>query len=137
VPVIHIRHRGASGGVFAHDARRGAICDSVAPLAGEVVIDKPRPDSFSGTDLEEVFRATGRKGLIMAGFMTHMCVSSTARTALNLGIPITLVTAATATRDLPDGAGGVIPAADLQRAELAALADRFVVLVPRAADLSN
>jgi len=40
-----------------------------------------------------------------------------------------VVDAASATRDLPDGAGGVIPAEALHRATLAALADRFAVVV--------
>lgn len=58
-----------------------------------------------------------------------MCVSATVRAALDLGYRTTLVAAATATRDLPDPAGGVVTADALQRAELAALADRFAVVV--------
>ena len=90
---------------------------------------KHLPNAFAGTDLDATIRATGRKELIVAGFQTHMCVSSTVRAALDLGWRTTVVDAASATRDLPDGNGGVVPAAALHRATLAALADRFAVVV--------
>jgi nicotinamidase-related amidase len=67
--------------------------------------------------------------------MTHLCISSTVRAALDFGYGCTVVAAATGTRDLPDGQGGVVDAVSLQRAELAALADRFAVVVPNAAAL--
>ena len=67
--------------------------------------------------------------------MTHMCVSSTVRAALDLGYRCSVVAGACATRDLPDGAGGVIAANQLQRAELAALADRFATVLADAAAL--
>ena len=60
--------------------------------------------------------------------MTHMCVSSTVRAALDLGIACTVVDKACATRDLPDGEGGAVTAPDLHRAELAALSDRFAMI---------
>jgi len=39
------------------------------------------------------------------------------------------VASATATRDLPDPLGGIVPAGEIQRATLAALADRFAVVI--------
>ena len=62
----------------------------------------------------------GRTQLVIAGFMTHMCVSSTARAALDLGYKATVAADAAATRDLPDPMGGVISADALHRAALAA-----------------
>jgi nicotinamidase-related amidase len=53
-----------------------------------------------------------------------MCVSTTVRTALDLGFRSTVVADACATRDLPSP-GGVIPARTLHEVELAALGDRF------------
>ncbi len=67
--------------------------------------------------------------------MTHMCVSSTVRAALDFGYRCTVVAGACATRDLPDGAGGVVPAPVLHRAELAALSDRFATVVADSAAL--
>ena len=133
VPVFHIVHHGKPGGLFDPDGPMGAIIPALAPLEGESVIAKRLPNSFAGTDLHERTRATGRSELIVAGFMTHMCVSSTVRAALDLGWRTTVVAAATATRDLPDPltgpTGGVMPAAAVQGATLAALADRFAVVV--------
>lgn len=127
--IIHIAHKGGAGGPFDREASRGAIVDAVAPLDGETVIEKPRPNSFSGTNLAEAIGAAG-KPVIFAGFMTHMCVSSTVRAALDLGYPATVAADASATRDLPKPGGGVISAASLHEAELAALADRFAGIFP-------
>jgi hypothetical protein len=46
-----------------------------------------------------------------------------------LGYPPTVVAAATATRNLPDGKGGTVNAAALQAVSLAALADRTATVV--------
>ncbi len=124
-PVIHIQHKGNPGGLFDPETDNFLIAPQVAPEGSEPIINKGLPNSFSGTDLESVYRGLGCDSLIIAGFMTHMCVSSTARAALDLGIPCTVVANACATRDLPDGQGGVVRGRDLHRMELIALSDRF------------
>lgn len=124
-PVIHIQHRGGKGGLFDPETDYFLIAPQVAPRGDEPVINKSLPNAFSGTTLEAVYRDLGCESLIIAGFMTHMCVSTTARAALDLGIPCTVVADACATRDLPDGQGGVIRGRDLHRVELVALSDRF------------
>ena len=113
----------------------GAVIPELAPRSGEPVIRKDYPSSFAGTDLAQAIRATGRHRVVVTGFMTHMCVSTTVRAALDHGFDCTVVAAATATRDLPDPLGGVVPAAAVQRAALAELADRFALVVARATDL--
>lgn len=129
-PVFHIVHHGKPGGaLFNPEGPLSGIVAPLIPLDGETVVVKHLPNAFAGTELDALIRATGRKELIVAGFQTHMCVSSTVRAALDLGWRTTVVDAASATRDLPDGAGGVIPAEALHRANLAALADRFAVIV--------
>ncbi len=127
-PVIHIAHAGQPGGAFDRSQDRGQIIGVVAPLEGETVIEKPRPNAFSSTTLQETLETIGKQEVILAGFMTHMCVSSTARAALDLGYRTTIVTAATATRDLPGPDGTTVEASALQQASLAALADRFAIL---------
>jgi nicotinamidase-related amidase len=130
-PIVHIAHKGRPGGLFDRGATGGAFADAARPLDGEAVIEKPLPNAFAKTDLEEVLRATGRGAIILAGFMTHMCVSSTARAALDLGFSVTVAADATATRDLPDPlGGGDVPAAVIQRAALTELADRFACVAP-------
>jgi nicotinamidase-related amidase len=126
--IVHVQHRGRAGGAFDPATRAFAIADEAAPKAGETVMEKPLPNSFAGTTLNEKLTSMGAKRLVLAGFMTHMCVSSTARAALDLGYQTTVVADACATRDLPTGSGTDISAADLHRAELAALADRFSIV---------
>lgn len=136
IPIVHVVQDGRPGGLFDPTAKAGQVVARVAPAAGEPVVRKPRPNAFSGTDLDFVLRGLGRKEIILAGFMTHMCVSATARTALDLGYRSTIVASTTATRDLPDPVRrDVVPAAAIQRAALAALADRFAVIVPDVAGL--
>jgi nicotinamidase-related amidase len=135
-PIVHVQHKGRPGGLFDPEKTAFAFADEAAPRNGETVVEKALPNGFAGTDLAEVLEQAGRKRLIVAGFMTHMCVSSTARAALDLGYQTTVISDASATRDLPDGERGVILAADLHRAELAALADRFSI-VCKASDIAG
>ena len=135
IPIFHIQHDSGAGSPYDIAARIGRISDEVAPKAGEPVITKHFPNSFVQTDLEARLRAAGVTNVVLAGFMTHMCVNSTARGAFNLGFKPTVVAAATATRDLPGGDGEVVSAAALQAASLAALRDLFAVVVPSAAAL--
>lgn len=126
--VIHVVQRGAAGGLFDLEGKGGAIIDRLMPRADESLLVKTRPNGFSGTPLLAELGDAGGE-FIVAGFMTHNCVSSTARAAFDFGFLPTVVADATATRDLPVP-GGVVTAADLQRAELAGLADRHAVVVP-------
>lgn len=125
--VIHVVQRGTARGLFDLDGPGGAIIDRLSPLPGESVVIKTRPNGFSDTTLLAELGETGGE-MIVAGFMTHNCVSSTVRAAFDLGILPTIAADATATRDLPY-AGGIVTAADLQKTELAGLADRHAVVV--------
>ena len=136
-PVIHVVHHGKPGGaMFDPQGPHVAIIAGIEPVAGEVTVVKGLPNSFAGTTLDAELKKTGRKSLVVAGFATHMCVSTTVRSALDHGYAATVVAAACATRDLPDPLGGQpLAAADIQRIALAELADRFATVVARAADL--
>jgi nicotinamidase-related amidase len=127
-PVVHIAHKGRAGGLFDRDGHGGAIIAAVEPARDEIIIEKPLPNAFAQTDLDAELKVLGRKTLVLAGFMTHMCVSSTARAALDLGYKAVVVADAAATRDLPDPLGGVVAAEALHRAALAELADRFAIV---------
>lgn len=126
--IIHVAHKGKPGGLFDREAARGAIVESLTPLANEPVIEKPLPNAFAGTDLQAQLAAAGRKNVVLAGFMTHMCISSTARAALDLGYRTTVVSDACATRDLPDGHGGAVAAALIHEVALVELSDRFAII---------
>jgi len=137
-PIVHVAHRGKPGGLFDLDAPSGRIANRAAPRDGETVVEKTLPNSFAGTTLEATLRRLDRRNMIVAGFMTHMCVSTTVRAGLDLGYASTVVANAAATRDLPLPTGsGVIDAATLHNASLAALSDRFACIVPGAAELPD
>jgi nicotinamidase-related amidase len=135
-PIIHVKHRGRPGAAFGPDTPGFDIADEAAPSGAEAVIEKSLPNAFAGTTLEVALDGLGRKQLILTGFMTHMCVEATARAALDHGFKTTVVAAATATRDLPDPlTGDTVPATEVQRNALAALADRFATIVPKASSI--
>jgi len=66
-----------------------------------------------------------------------MCVNSTARGAFSLGYAPTVVAAAAATRTLAGPDGQPVPAAALQAASLAGLADLVAVVAPNAAAIPD
>jgi len=127
-PVVHVQHRGKAGGLFDPEGAYFAIAPQAAPHAGEPVVEKAVPNAFANTRLDALLKEAGVKTLVVGGFMTHMCVSSTVRAALDLGYGCTVLAPACATRDLPDGQGGTLAAADVHRVELAALSDRFAMI---------
>lgn len=131
IPIIHIQHNDGPGSLYDIEGESGAIVERVAPRAGEPVVVKTYPNSFVDTDLDQRLKGLGATNLVLAGFMTHMCVNSTARGAFNLGYAPTVVAAATATRALP-GVDTTVPAAAMQSASLAAVADLFAIVVPGA-----
>ncbi|HEY4006198.1 MAG TPA: cysteine hydrolase family protein [Pseudonocardia sp.] len=132
IPIIHIQHDAGEGSPYDVRAEIGAIVDQVSPRGDEPVIVKNFPNAFVQTDLDSRLREAGATpNLVLAGFMTHMCVNSTARGAFSLGYAPTVVAAATATRALPGADGGEqVSASALQSASLAAIADMFGIVVP-------
>jgi nicotinamidase-related amidase len=132
IPVIHVQHSDGPGSLYDIDGESGAIVAEVAPRDGEAVFVKQYPNAFVQTDLGDRLKALGATNLVLAGFMTHMCVNSTARGAFNLGYAPTVVAAATATRALPGLGGEPVPSDLMQAASLAAVADLFAVVVPNA-----
>ncbi|WP_371656340.1 MULTISPECIES: isochorismatase family protein [unclassified Streptomyces] len=134
-PVVHIVNDGGENTPYDIRAHIGAISDEVAPVDGEPVVVKQFPNAFHATELEKTLAdlgaaAGGGKDLILAGFMTHMCVNYTAQGAFNLGYRPTVVAETTATRALTTPDGTVLPAPTLQAAALTTITDLFGTVVP-------
>ncbi|HMY17734.1 MAG TPA: cysteine hydrolase family protein [Polyangium sp.] len=136
-PVFHIMHDAGPGSPYDIRAEIGQIADIVAPREGEPVIVKAYPSSFEQTTLHEQLQKIGAKNVVLAGFMTHVCVNSTARAAFNRGYGTTVVASATATRALPGPDGDVLPAKTIHNAALASLADLFAILAPTQNDIHD
>ncbi|MFD7256113.1 isochorismatase family protein [Streptomyces sp. NPDC059874] len=131
VSVIHV----VDAGYDIH-SELGAISAEVAPVEGEPVVVKQVPNGFHETELEKTLRDLGAgKDLVLAGFMTHMCVTFTAEGAFYRGYRPTVVAEATATRPLAAPDGTVLPAATLQAAALTTIGDVFGVIAPTVDDL--
>ena len=137
-PIIHVRHKGSATGKAFNPTLSGfEIVKALTPRDGEEIVDKGLPNAFAGTELANHLKASGRKNLIVGGFMTHMCVSATVRSATDHGYMSTVAADTVATRDLPDATGGATVTADaVNRITLAALSDRFAWVVPKAAQIA-
>ena len=130
IAVIHVLHRApATAPIFAPDSTGAAPIEGLAPAADEVVIHKHLPSAFTGTGLLDELQTRGVETLIIAGYMTHNCVDSTARDAFHRGYRIGVVADASATRDLPGPGGEVIPTATVHAGVLAGLGDRIAEIV--------
>jgi nicotinamidase-related amidase len=126
LPIIHVQHLSTRPGAafFLPHTRGVEIHSSVAPGADEIVIQKNFPNSFRGTPLLDHLRQGDVGQLFITGMMTHMCVDSTIRAAVDLGFECFLAHDACATKDLSFG-GVILPAAGVQTAFLAALNGLF------------
>ncbi|MER5928923.1 isochorismatase family protein [Streptomyces sp. NPDC002054] len=137
-PVVHVVNDGGEGTPYDIRAEIGAISPEVAPVAGEPVVVKQFPNAFHATDLEKTLRGLGAgPDLVLAGFMTHMCITFTAQEAFNLGYRPTVVAEATATRSLTAPDGSTVPAATLQTAALTTIADLFGTVAPTVGHLTG
>jgi nicotinamidase-related amidase len=137
IPVAHIQHDDGPDSLYDIEGESGSIVPALAPRNGEPVVVKNFPNAFVQTDLDAVLKTGNASNLVLAGFMTHMCVNSTARGAFSLGYGPTVIAAATATRTLPGIGGEPVPADVLQAASLAGIADLFAVVVPGASDVPD
>lgn len=106
-PVVHVRHKGSPTGKAFNPTLSGfEIVKQLTPRDGETIVDKGLPNAVAGTELAKHLGATGGKNLIVGGFMTHMCISATVRSATDNGFMSTVAADTVATRDLPDATGG-------------------------------
>ncbi len=129
--MFHLQHKAPDGApVFGGDSIYTNIIDSVRPEGKEPVIVKHQPSGFAGTNLDTLLADSGQKSLVIAGFMTHMCVNATARGAAERGFAPTVISSACATRDLPGPCGEILSASTIHSANLASLSDLVACVVP-------
>ncbi|MFE0191481.1 isochorismatase family protein [Streptomyces sp. NPDC058989] len=133
--VIHVVNDGGEGTPYDVQAEIGRIHPRVAPVEGEPVVVKTAPDAFVGTDLGDHLDAAGKKDVIIAGFMTHMCVAFTAAGAFLRGNRPTVVADACATRPLQTAVAD-LSAEQIHHGALATIDDLYGVVVPSGSSLN-
>jgi nicotinamidase-related amidase len=135
LPIFHIQHDAGPGSPYDTQAQSGAICEEVSPINGEPVIIKHYPNAFFNTDLDRQLKAANINSIVLAGFMTHMCVNSTAHGGFNLGYAVTVVASATATRALQAANGKVLGAQQVHDGAIASTRDLYAAIADTVADL--
>ena len=126
--VVHVHHD-EPGTPFARGLASAEVMPCAAPVAGEPVFWKARSSAFAGTGLDAHLRRQGIDRLVLVGAVAAFCVTSTCRSASDLGFEVILPGDALIGFDLPAHDGGRIDAETVLRVTLSLLGADFARLV--------
>ncbi|EKJ68401.1 hypothetical protein FPSE_11409 [Fusarium pseudograminearum CS3096] len=123
--IVHVVHATPEGApVFTPGSKLAQEFDELKPKDGEAIIQKNYPGSFAKTDLQEVLDKTGKKKVVLTGYMAHVCVSTTARQASERGFDVLIPEDAVGDRNIPG-----VDADQLVKVALSEIGDAFGTII--------
>ncbi len=101
IPIIYIQHFQGEGGLLEKGTEGWEIHPEIAPLDGDIIVNKHAPDSFYNTTLQEELKKRNIEKLVIAGLQTEYCIDTSVRSSFSKGYKVILVKDGHSTLDSP------------------------------------
>ncbi|OQE25732.1 hypothetical protein PENFLA_c008G03948 [Penicillium flavigenum] len=125
--IVHVVHEVPAGApVFTPGTALAQEFEELTPKPNEKVVTKKFPSSFAKTDLHDYLQGLGEVGqkIVLVGYMSHICISTTARAGSELGYDVLVVRDAVGDRNIPGADAETVVSVVLSE-----LADGFATIV--------
>ena len=136
LPIAWVRHfnKPNESRAFVPGSWGAELSGGLEPYSGlrsERLFEKDVYGAFTGTGLEEWLRDTDASSVLLVGFYTHMCLSTSAREALVRGFDVAVDPDGTGARDLDHELLGHQSADEVRRSALLHLVNLGVTMERR------